>query len=233
MNFSIASKYLINIFNENDFQQRAHEQNFHSCQKLIQRCANHSEIIISYPGYKSKTTKWGMAYDYRVDLAKNNLTTSLSHANIITDIYNKILSGGMSAERLKEILIDISMEGNIDLPAIVSSLNYTSTPPDPCLIDRVNAAHNAKSFNRVGNSSDLTIEELLGSIKWIVLQEDINYPITKGLEGRKMPLARYLETIFITHNNSHALEEVISRALSHSRPPQWSDMDYSFLQFIR
>jgi len=38
-------------------------------------------------------------------------------------------------------------------------------------------------------------EQLITSIKWIVLQEDINYPIPK-YEGRKMPFARYLEAYF-------------------------------------
>ena len=94
------------------------------------------------------------------------------------------------------------------------------------LLIRVKNAHGDKKYNPVGNSFDLTLEELFCSIKWIVLQEDINYPIP--FEGRRMPLARYLETIFITQNNSHTLEDVIKRALFHSRPTQWTDMDYLF-----
>ncbi|MDM8555910.1 hypothetical protein QUF75_14350 [Desulfococcaceae bacterium HSG7] len=168
-----------------------------------------------------------------MDITKSGVTTALSHANIITDIFNKIQNGEMSANNLKAVLIEVAQEGNIDLDKIKANLAYNPIAPPQTLISRVRTAHGKKNYNHVGNSSDLTIEELLASIKWIVLQEDINYPIRNHYEGRKMPFARYLETVFITQNNSHSLEEVISRALTHSRPAQWAETDYSFRNLIR
>jgi hypothetical protein len=82
-------------------------------------------------------------------------------------------------------------------------------------------------------SGILTIEELFKSIKWIVIQEDINYPVSKGYLGRKMPYGRYLEAIHVLEGKGYSLQEVIQRALSHSRPQKWNDMDYTFEQNIR
>ncbi|MCD4771845.1 MAG: hypothetical protein K8R41_00510 [Bacteroidales bacterium] len=232
MNFQQSKKHLQAIFKQNNFEANAKHKNLHSSQVIVETCSNGTEISISFPGYKAYISDNKTVYDYRVDINKNGIKTSLSHTNIITDIYNKIVNGKMSNDNLKVVLIKVAQEGNIDLQAILSQLPYNSVIPPHTLIKRVKNAHNSKGYNQVGNSFDLTVEELLYSIKWIVLQEDINYPITNNFEGRKMPFARYLETVFITQNNSHRIEEVISRALSHSRPKQWQEMDYLFANLI-
>lgn len=233
MNFQKSGIYLLRIFQHNNFVANVQNNNTHASQMLIQTCRNGTQISISFPGYKAAVSRNRTVYDYRVDITKNGVTTALSHTNIITDIFNKIQNGGMSANNLKAVLIEVAQEGNIDLARITANLAYNPIVPPQTLISRVRAAHGKKNYNHVGNSSDLTIEELLASIKWIVLQEDINYPISNNYEGRKMPFARYLETVFITQNNSHRLEEVISRALTHSRPKQWAETDYSFRNLIR
>ncbi len=130
-------------------------------------------------------------------------------------------------------MIKVAQQGAVDLTKAVTMLPYKPVAPPQSLISRVQKAHGNKGYNKYGNFADLTIEELLSCIKWIVLQEDINYPIARNFEGRKMPFARYLETIFITQNSSHSLEEVIKRALAHSRPKQWREMDYSFRNLVR
>lgn len=233
MDFNSASDYLIKVFNDNDFNARATNRRYHSVRYPLESFANNSEITVCFPGYKSKVNQHKTVYDYRVDLTKGHITTALSHANIITDIYNKIVFGGMCPDRLKDVLIEVTKQGKVNIAAVTASLPYNSSPPTQVLIDYVHNAHGAKSYNKDGNSFDLTISELLASIKWIVLQEDINYPIAQGYEGRKMPLARYIEAIFATQQDTHQLGEVISRALSHSRPQRWSAMDYSFLNAIK
>ena len=224
---------MITVFNKNGFTKNVHNKNTHASQVIIETCSNGSEISVSFPGYKAKITRNKKVYDYRVDIKKNGLKTALSHTNIITDIYNKIVNCNMSSRALSNVLIEVSQEGNMNLQSISQSLPYNPTPPDQNLLTRVSNAHSGKTYNPDGNSFDLTLEELLLSIKWIVLQEDINYPISNGFEGRKMPFARYLETILVTQNSSHTLEEVIQRALSHSRPTQWNEMDYSFRKLIK
>lgn len=233
MNFQQARDHLITVFNQNGFSQNVQNKNMHATQVVVKVCSNGTEISVSFPGYKSIKTGNKTVYDYRVDILKNGIKTALSHANIITDIYNKVYHCNMSASELRNVLIDVSQEGNIGLQSIIQRLPYTPYEPNPILLTHVAVAHKDKSYNIVGNCFDLTLEELFSSIKWIVLQEDINYPISKGYEGRRMPFARYLEAIFVTQNTSHQLKEVIQRALSHSRPAPWKEMDYSFRDLIR
>ena len=231
MNFINSKKHLQNIFDKNHFTQNVKQERRHTTQILIEKCSNNSEISISFPGYKSSVNESRTVYDYRVDIKKDGIQTALSHANIITDIYNKIVNGDISISFFYKELIEIAKNGTLNIPEIEQKLTYKSCKPSAFLIKRVKKAHGKKKYNETGNSFDLTLEELFLSIKWIVLQEDINYPMPR-FEGRKMSFARYVEAIFVTQNNAHNLEEVIERALSHSKPLPWKEIDYSFLNQI-
>ncbi|MDA9066437.1 hypothetical protein N9K26_01395 [Flavobacteriales bacterium] len=232
MKFIEARESLFQIFEENSFRENVVAKNLHCSESILATCSNGTEISVSYPGYKSKLKGNKIVYDFRVDIKKDGIKTALSHANIITDIYNKIVNGGMNANNLRNRLIKSSVENMFNLGEVVKELTYNPCPPNQDLIAKVNYAHGVKQNNIIGNSFDLTIEELFTSIKWIVLQEDINYPISSGFEGRKMPFARYLEAIYTTESNERTLESVIKRALAHYRPNLWKDMDYSFRKNI-
>ena len=221
MNFQQSKNYLLNVFNQNNFVVNFQNKLTHVVKIEVECCSNGSKISISFPGLKTKITDNKVIYDYRVDIAKNGIITALSHANIITDIFNKIVNGGMSSTDLQAKLVEIFKEGNINIEAMITQLPYFPVAPSSSLLTKVRNIHGNKVYNHRGNSFDLTIEELFYSMKWIVLQEDINYPVANNFEGRKMPFARYMEAIHITQSNSHTLEEVIARALSHSRPPRW------------
>lgn len=233
MNYQESKKQILKIFNRSGFVDEAKQKRNHTHQVLVETCSNGTQIRISFPGYKAFINKGKAIYDYRVDILKSGITTAMSHANIIVDIYNKITHGNLSAEALKEVLIEISREGETHTQNIENKLQYESVTPTKELKSRIKNIHKSldKTYNETGNSFDLTIEELMTVIKWIVLQEDINYPIPK-FEGRKMPFARYLETIFITQNNPHTLEDVVKRALSHKRPVPWEEVDYSFRENV-
>ena len=233
MDFTQSRKYLLEVFRENSFFASLQYGKTHVSQVIIDTCENNTKISVSFPGYKAHYLGNKVVYDYRVDIVKAGVTTALSHANIITDIYNKVENGGMSPAKLREVLVEFSKHGEIDLKEAANYLSYNSVPPSPSLISRVGMAHGNKVYNSAGNSFDLSIEELFVSIKWIVLQEDINYPIEKNFQGRKMPFSRYLEAIFVTQHASHSLEEVIGRALAHYRPRPWPEMDYSFTKHIK
>jgi hypothetical protein len=234
VNYILAKESLIKLFEDNNFADNINNNNRHATSIIIEICSSNSEISISFPGYKAYISDDKIIYDYRVDLNKNGKTYSLSHSNIIIDIYNKITFGGMSANNLRSVLIAVAQEGNSDLIEIEKILPYSPVIPSEDLLNYAHAAHNDKYYNKTANSTDLTIKELFLSIKWIVLQEDINYPISSGFEGRKMPFSRYLETVFITQNNNHKfLKSVIQRALSHTRPRKWPAMDYSFTNNIK
>lgn len=233
MDFQEARTYLIDIFQRNDFNTNVRLNRRHVSQVIIDTCSNGSQISVSFPGYKAYINGDSIVYDYRVDITKEGTTTALSHTNIIADIYNKVVNCRLCPEILESALLELLIDGRIDANNLSSRLSYTSTPPSLDLLQRVRDAHGNKTYNTDGNTYDLTPEELFRSIKWITLQEDINYPIFRNYEGRRMSFARYMETIFITQNPSYTLEQVISRALSHSRPRQWQEMDYSFRDQIQ
>ena len=232
MRFKAAEERLLTIFCENDFTESLRRKQLHTAQIPVVKCGNGTVISVSFPGYKARIKNDGkVIYDYRVDMIKNGEKTALSHSNLVTDIYNKITAGEMPPAALHDVLTEIGREGGIYLKKIKEKLNYKSVPPSDTLKHRVRKAHDSKFYNRAGNTYDLTIEELLKSIKWIVIQEDINYPMPK-YEGRKMSFARYAEAVFVTQNDTHTLEEVIKRTLSHTRPQRWREMNYDFLAKI-
>lgn len=233
MSFERIKNKLLGIFDGSSFGDKVAEQGFHVCSELVEQCSNGTTFTVVFPGYKAKRVGEKMVYDYRVDITKCGTTTALSHANIIVDIYNKIRNGRLDASRFRAILIRFFMDADESCMKEVFSLPYNAVKPEQELLQQVKIAHESKTYNAVGNSFDLTMEELLVSIKWIVIQEDINYPIAKGFEGRRMPLARYLEAIMVADSGGHMLEEVIQRALSHSRPSRWSDISYSFIDEIK
>ena len=227
MNFNQSKDTLLQIFDANNFIEDAKKRKYHTTQVPAWHCSNGTEISLSFPGKKSEKKPWGYNYDYRVDTTRNGITVSLSHANIVVDIYNKITRGGMDAQDLRDILIYSMEDTDFDLEGVEEILTYNPVAPKGGLLNDVRRVHGGKAFDERGNAKDLTIEELFVSMKWIALQEDINYPIEHGKQGRKMPLARYLEAIHACSNDEHTLGEVVYRTLVHSIPQPWEGVDYS------
>lgn len=110
MKFIEARESLFQIFQENSFRENVVAKNSHCSESTLATCSNGTEISVCYPGYKSKLKGNKIVYDFRVDIKKDGIKTALSHANIITDIYNKIVIGGMNADNLRNRLIESSVE---------------------------------------------------------------------------------------------------------------------------
>ena len=223
MNYDKAIADLHTVFKSHGFEQllSRKEQKAH----LVHRCASGAELTVHFPGYKAQLNPFRP--DYRVDITKpGQASIPLSHANLIVDIYNKIVNGNMNPEALQRALLEQLCDCSIDYEAVTARLPYVPTPPPNALLDYAQVAHNGKPYRREGNSADLTIEELFSSIKWISIQEDFNYPMPR-YQGRKMPYTRYIEAVHVAkHKDSqHSLGEVIQRALSHSRPLPWREMN--------
>ena len=227
MKFIETKKHLVDLFKSNNFEEDARNNCLHTNLLEVEALSNGSKIFVSFPGYKSIRYN-EIVYDYRVDISKNEDRVALSHANIITDLFNKVKNVGMAPMELANALIESSIESTFELDKVVNNLKYNPVKPNKDLISRVNTAHGNKTYNQPGNAFDLTIEELFSCIKWIVIQEDINYPISSHCQGRRMPFSRYIEAVFTAQSNTHRLEEVIQRALSHFIPPEWNEIDYSF-----
>lgn len=66
---------------------------------------------------------------------------------------------------------------------------------------------------------ELSYDQLGHNIRWIALQEDINYPRSENCQGRKRPLMVYSEAIAAARalEGSPGIQNVITRALSRGR----------------
>ncbi|UOR06214.1 hypothetical protein MUN82_03760 [Hymenobacter aerilatus] len=223
MSYNKVTDDLYAVFKSHGFEQllSTKQQKAHQ----VHRCASGAELTVHFPGYKAQLNPFRP--DYRVDITKpGQASIPLSHANLIVDIYNKVVNGNMNPDDLQQALLEQLCDCGIDYEALATRLPYRPTSPSEALLNYAQLAHDGKSYKREGNSADLTIEELFSSIKWISIQEDFNYPMPR-YQGRKMPYTRYLEAIHVAkHQNSqHTLAEVIQRALSHGRPFPWQEMN--------
>ena len=231
MNFRETQSSIIDLFQNFEIEKLVQNRSFNVHTQVLNTCSSGSEITISFPGYKTRILGSKIVYDYRVNLIKGGITTSLSHSNIIVDILNKITNTNINNKEFEDLLKQSSIEGDFNFNSI---LEYIPILPKSDLIESVNSIHRklGKTFNINGNLTDLDLEELFKSLLYIVLQEDINYPISKGYLGRKMCYSRYIET-FNLRDGSNNLDNLISRTLSHTRPTNWNHVDYGFLEFIK
>ena len=236
MDYSESKERIFRFFKENDFEKHLINNERYACKEVVHVCSNGTVISILFPGYKSTFTKTGIHFDYRVDIAKEQFQTSLSHVNIIVDIYNKCKKNEFNPLNMVKLLQEVAIACEENLNEMSVRYDYPpKDPPDLELLNSISIPHKKmnKYFNRTGSKWDLEIEELLASMHWIVLQEDINYPISKGFEGRRMPFCRYLEAVYCASHEDHSIDEVIERALMHKRPKMWREIDYSFINEIR
>lgn len=232
MHYLEARQRLQKLFDSKQYEKLIQQRRRHVHRNLIHTCSNGTQLYLSYPGLKARRKNRKIIYDYRVDLVSSQFSAALSHINLIVDIYNKCLRG-FDYKLMENLLIKSAVEGQININQYSQVKNYSCSTINHSIQRIATDAHTAlgKSYNSTANQSDLTFEELFSSIFWIVLQEDINYPMPT-YQGRKMPFSRYLEALHCFGSN-HTLQEVIRRTLIEGYPPNdWSDMNYSFRRFI-
>jgi hypothetical protein len=179
------------------------------------------DLVISFPGYKTKIKNDKIIYDYRVSLNQ----IAISHANIVTDLYNKALELKGNSSIINQYLFDLANNGYDYQRENYLKINEIINPPSVNLLDEVQMFHNNlnKKFGLQGNENwSYTLDELSYVIMFIVLQEDINYPPPYYL-GRKMPFSRYLEAVFLAQhpdNGVYKLRDVLDRTLVHNIRPE-------------
>lgn len=184
------------------------------------------DLVISFPGYKTKIEKEKVTYDYRVSL--NNV--AISHANIVVDLYNKAIQLGSNSSLLTEYLFDLAINGYNYNREKYLKLNGPFNPPSDILLNQIQNIHTelGKNFGLNGNQNwNYSLDELTYTIMFIVLQEDINYPPPRYL-GRKMPFSRYLEAIYFAqspNNGIFNLKDVLRRTLVHNERPRPYQLD--------
>ena len=70
---------------------------------------------------------------------------------------------------------------------------------------------------------NFSFEQLIAFISWISLQEDINYPMNEGREGRRMSFYRYIESVFSANaknQDKYSLKKVLGR--TGGPKPKWN-----------
>ncbi|MGI4759854.1 MAG: hypothetical protein ACRYF0_04055 [Janthinobacterium lividum] len=220
MSYPASATRLRQIFQEHDY---AGLQKNGSPKKTItvEQLSNGSSVQVVFPGYK----KTGV--DYRVELVKNGVPIPLSHMNIIVDLVNKTAHQNMDVDKLRAALEKHAVEGRLDYVELANTLLYQQNAPSRGLLNRVG--------NRKGNEHDLSVEELFSAIHWIALQEDFNYSIASGRDGRKMPYYRYLEALHGVKHGRPTLEEMQTRTNFKGSPPSLLNgiVDYSFASRVK
>jgi hypothetical protein len=184
-------------------------------------------ITISYPGYKTDFKYGKYVYDYRVSFKG----IAISHPSIIIDLFNKAVQLGDNYKLLEKFLIDLAKKGDaIELQNHQFICDFNFSSPDPHLLEKANVVYRRQNKLYLIDSNrdfNFSIKELVELMSWITLQEDINYPMEKGFQGRRMPYYRYIEAVYCGKHNERNLSEVVERALAHNRPTLWSEIDYS------
>ena len=227
-------RFLLTEFKKNNFKELIKQGEKLSKSAILAELENGTVFSAHYPGYKAKINGNTIYYDYRVDIEKNNIQVTLSHVNIIVDLFNKVFKKTLLKNDLLTMLENIYQEGNIEPLYMTNSLqNYQAiNPPGEKTIEGLEKFYKkiGKKFNSAGNQWDLEIQELYTGIVWIALQEEINYPQENGFEGRKMPFSRYIEAVQYSAVKK-PINPIIHRALIHNRRPlPLDDVDYSILE---
>lgn len=230
INYEQGRTELDEIFDEFDYGRLLEEGKTHNVSVDVHECGSGAIIWLSFPGYKAKGRD---KPDYRVDIHKDGKETSLSHANLLVDIFNKCHSERIAPTDMWKFLQTAAEKGRQALDQIPRRLKEYQPvePPSSELIDEVAKVHDQKNktFNRGGSAWDLDFEELTYSMFWIVLQEDINYPMPDK-QGRRMPLSRYTEAVWCAQEDPSAFPTVIDRALVEGRlPGPWPQVDYGII----
>ncbi|MFH1689138.1 MAG: hypothetical protein ABIE42_02740 [Candidatus Eisenbacteria bacterium] len=191
-----------------------------------------AEIQLRFPGLKTKLYKQPARYDFRVDILRADSSTTPSHASVIADIHNKCLLRPDLVADLTLLLHNMFPDSDGDpLDETRHLSDYSSlAPPGPDLLKAIAHSHAGlgKIFKPAANERDLSVPELIAVVKWITLQEDINYPMEQGFEGRRMPFARYIEAVH-SAASGRSIEEVVERALMHRRLQLWEGVEYGVI----
>lgn len=205
----------------------------HSREFTLVTLGNGTVLLAVFPGVKACVKgRRGVVYDYRVDIIKGDVRTTLSHVNIVVDVYSKCYRQRELIPDFRKFLGNLAAKG-LEEPYIGTRLANDIVPGEPPLsdwLDCVQGVHDklGKTFNRDGNQWDLTLDELSSSMFWIAIQEELNYPREEGYEGRRMPFARYLEATYWVDKGMN-LGDLVHRVLAHDRPTNVPGIDYSVI----
>jgi hypothetical protein len=178
-----------------------------------------SIIELKYPGKKPESK-----YDFVVEYSGEKI----SHENIAFELFNIAYSNKEepnSIETLQKSLYTLASKG--------LSLNtemYLSLPLRNNYYDELNTPINLLYNGNAENSkNNINYIDLFILIFFIAIQEEINYPISKKKEGRKMPFKRYFEAIIWGSEGSFdKIQELQERIDCTIPPPNKKSMEKKY-----
>lgn len=145
-------------------------------------------LILEYPTYKTTG-------DYRLSINGN----SLSHGDIIDDLYADILS----------LPIELRLNRAIELSDILMGI----------LNNGLQARVNSEFIIKI-DKSQYKGNQFVEIMYWLIGQEEINYPRTRRKMGVRLPITRYHEAIIAAVYGFFTTELVKQRAnIRNRRPP--------------
>ncbi|MCH7662316.1 MAG: hypothetical protein IH859_00400 [Chloroflexi bacterium] len=190
---------------------------------LVKELNNDTRFLVSFLGNKADKNRHN--HDFRVDMIKEDRRVVLSHANIILDLFTK---GNGDLDLIPDLYIFLGnlIENDTQNWLAGTKILHLYKPDSPPSQEFLTSIDNSidKNIGIIGNSWVLDISELAVAIKLITLQEDINYPTD---QGRKMPYARYLESLYYAMSAPDSISQVVQRAISHSVSQNRLNVDYA------
>ena len=235
--YDVALEALISHFDKNAFKSLAREQAHHQRELTVMRFADNTSIKVTFPGIKSEhLSKFNRyRYDFRVDLCDaKGAPHSLSHAEIILDLFTKVSVKQFSYPEARSFLLGVR-EGKIPEPR-----PYTPRRIPQDYIDVYVKAHKRlKKSPQTPDRYDVPPYKLASLLLFILLQEEVNYPSyvdgkRTSFSGKTLPLDRYIEAVWAAAHAPHKLEDVFVRALTEgARPTRWKEVVYDLAQSSR
>lgn len=183
MPYTNLKNNLIANFKENNFESLFNSKKYYAKTLTIPNDYN-LNISLSFPGKLSKQTKYGIKYDYRFQFNGQAIT----HEDIVRDLNNSIRVNPDIFNELYTLLINLCSEPFIEISDYPDLQNYYNdyTPK-------------------------FKLEELVTIIPYLVVQEDINFPMP-CFDGRRMSFYRYIEALLCTlPNSSMNIEQIVLR----------------------
>ena len=189
-----------------------------------------ARIELVYPGLKAGPTHQikRYQYDFRVDLCDSKgRSCTISHAEIVLDLYTKVARKEMSYQQGRTLLRDIR-DGRTP-----NEEPYVKREIPKSYLEVCRAVHEKmnKQFRRT-SQTELPPFQIATVLIFILAQEEANYPSyingkQTPFSGRSLALDRYSEAIWAAAHAPKRLEEVLLRTLQeYGRPKRWEEVLY-------
>ncbi|MFL0266821.1 hypothetical protein [Candidatus Clostridium radicumherbarum] len=191
-------------------------------------------IKLQIPGKKTDIS----VYDFRLLLNIGNYKYFLTHANIIIDLYTKIKYNPSFATNLREFIVDIAINGLREENRLERyGLDKLKTNQFVKTEYKNIAAECVPNYNKYFNYRTCDMNLLRSILFWVTLQEDINYPIDKGCQGRRLAFTRFVESIYCAEHDyeDSMIRVVLTNSYNHGRgvPDLMENLQEEYLYAIK